>query len=218
MVGRGGQAPAEGDVVTSLPASVQLPVPAAQQDALDDCEAAAGSMLLQAKGIQVSQDTISASLPRSSGDVSWDAYGNPIWGDPNLGFVGDPSGYGQLGWGGYAIYHAPFAATLAQFAPGRVADISGTDLAGLERELRAGNPVQVWVTVDWGGHVPWVWTLPSGATFEGDRGEHAVVLTGVAPEGFYYNDPYYGTAGNFVSTALFQSVWEFMGRQAVTLR
>jgi uncharacterized protein YvpB len=185
---------------------------------LDDCESAAAAMILGYKGMAASQDAIAADLPRASGDVTWDASGNPIWGDPNLGFVGDPNGAGQTGWGGYAVYHAPLAATLSQLAPGRVVDLSGTDLAGLEKELRAGNPVMVWVTVDWGSHVPWVWTLPSGASFEGDRGEHAVVLTGVAPGGFYYNDPYYGTSGSFVSSSTFEYVWDFMGKQALTVR
>ena len=139
--------------------------------------------------------------------------GIAYWGNPSTGFVGDITGARR----GYGVYHAPIAALMNRYLPGRALDLSGGSFDSVLDQVAAGKPVVVWTTVQFAPVNNWVsWNSPSGkvvATFS----EHAAVLIGYDAQTVTLADPFDGQVDR-VNRARFLASWEQMGRQAVTYR
>lgn len=100
------------------------------------CEAASLLQALQLKGYakNYSLHSFIDVMPRSKDN------------NPNNGFSGDP--YGNR----YGVYHSIFPKPLTkwanQYAKGNAFDISGSSLAQLNKELVQGNPIVLYVTIN----------------------------------------------------------------------
>src|SRR5438552_6288114 len=170
---------------TALPAApahppgsgTYLAVPVVQQAYPLDCEAAALQAALAAHGTRVSQERIFSQLPVDSRAVELGPDGLPRrWGDPFKAFVGDVQGQ-EPDFSGYGVYYPPIAtaaARLGAHAEGR----TGWTVAEIEDQIRAGNPVVVWLDsrfrVRQAGH----WTAWDGVDVPHIVGEHAVTVMG----------------------------------------
>lgn len=136
------------DVITGIypapaPSYVELDTPYVDQIAEGmpmGCEAASLYMAMRGKGYlqDVSYLDFIATMPLTSGT-------------PNDGFVGNPA------WVDLSLYQSIYPMALACWGSqyGNVADISGSSVWDLVEQLQAGNPVVVYVTVDFR---PVVWS------------------------------------------------------------
>ncbi|EOO17630.1 hypothetical protein IG9_02465 [Bacillus cereus HuA2-9] len=135
-----------------------------------------------------------------------------IWGDPDVGFVGDVTGNTP----GYSINPEPLKRLLDKYARGT--NLTGNDFSVLEDYVRNGKPVVTWVTEALNNPRPiTTWKTPGGKTIYGRMNTHAVVLTGVDDNYVYYNDPFYGTKNVKVSKSWFASIYNQMGKKALSV-
>lgn len=190
-----------------------LPLPLVKQSLRNDCEAAALSMLLAARGVQVSQLEILRRLPRSGPLDPIAEPGNPlpIWGDPDKGFVGRAAGGGPAG--GFGVYQGPIRRLAGRYGV-TLADLSRQAPPELYRRLAAGQPVMAWVGLTEGPYRRW--RTPAGKEISANFGEHAIVLTAVRGESVEFNDPLSGTRQSW-SREVFERRWRLLGRRALGL-
>jgi len=187
---------------------VQLPI--VKQALRNNCETAALSMLLAARGVHVGQLVLQRELPRSGPlDPREAADGSLRWGDPDQGFVGRADGGGTHG--GYGVYTAPIKALAARNGVA-LTTLNGSAPSVLYGRLAAGRPVMVWVGLSNGPYLRW--RSPRGKTIVGNFGEHAVVLTGLTGSGLAVNDPLSGRRIVW-SRSLFELMWARLGRRAL---
>lgn len=192
-------------------ATVRLPI--VKQALRNNCETAALSMLLAARGSRVPQLKLQEQLPTSGPlDPQPSAGGGmEVWGDPSRGFVGRADGGGTSG--GYGVYEPPIAA---------LAERHGVDLTELSRQpakeiydrLLAGSPVMVWIGLSDGPYE--TWRGPQGGKVTGNFGEHTVVLTGIRGKRLYVNDPLVGERTTW-TRGYFEELWERLGRRALSV-
>lgn len=191
-----------------LSASVRLPI--VKQRLRNNCETAALSMLLAARGIRVDQLALQRQLPRSGPlDARVEERGRLMWGDPDRGFVGRPDGGGATG--GYGVYQGPVRA-LARRRGARLDDLTRRRPATIYRRLLAGRPVMVWIGLSDGPFR--TWQTPAGKRVTGNFGEHTVVLTGLRAGSLAVNDPLTGRRTRWTRPA-FELMWRRLGRRAL---
>lgn len=187
---------------------VQLPI--VRQALRNNCETAALSMLLAARGVHVGQLVLQRELPQSGPlDPREAADGSLRWGDPDRGFVGRVAGGGTHG--GYGVYTAPIKALAARNGVA-LSTLNGRAPSLLYARLAAGRPVMAWVGLSSGPYLRW--RSPQGKTIVGNFGEHAVVLTGVSGSSLAVNDPLSGRRIVW-SRSLFELMWARLGRRAL---
>lgn len=127
------------------------------------CEGVSLYMAMKGKGYleDVSLDEFMEDMPRSDSD-------------PELGYVGDPSGNGDSAANEgkrTTINPGPLAAWAAKY--GEVESLQGADVSELKAELRSGNPLVVYVTVGWAQPRWGTWDWGDAVT-----NNHAVCLVG----------------------------------------
>lgn len=200
-----------GDV--SLPereVSAQSRLPVVRQALRNNCETAALSMLLAVRGKSVDQLDLQRRLSRSQPfDPRIDPGGATVWGDPALGFVGRPEGGGPAG--GYGVYERPIR-RLARERGVALRDLSRRGAHSVYRSLLSGRPVMAWVGLSDGPFKRWR-TL-AGKEVTGNFGEHTVLLTGLAGNRVYVNDPLSGRRLQW-TRAQFELMWRRLGRRAL---
>jgi len=103
--------------------------------------------------------------------------------DPNIGFRGDPTSLE----GGFTIF-PPALMELTDKYLSQAMDMTGCSMDDLKNQLNSECPIVVWV---------------NGLGFN----VHAVCLTGYNGEGFFYNDPWYGSKNTFISNDKFYAIW-----------
>jgi uncharacterized protein YvpB len=203
---------ANGGTVT-LPehtASAAVSVPVIKQAYRNNCETAALSMLLAADGINVSQTDLLKELPRAApNDQQTGPSGQPVWGDPDTGFVGDPNG-GAKG-SGYGVYQGPIR-DLAQKHGANVTDLSNSSPDQIYQWLLSGRAVMVWVGLTDGPYQ--TWKAPDGKQVVGNFGEHTVLLTGINGTTVTVNDPLSGQTDVWTG-AYFNQLWQRLGKRAL---
>lgn len=174
------------------------------------CEATAATMLLQWAGVDVTKEDIANSLVKGPAPKSMDGilYGA----NPNRAFVGDPfSIYG------YGVFHEPIADVLNTYLEGSVHDATGISFKNLLKILSSGRPVIAWATIDMKEpRVSKTWYDEYGNEVVWKTPEHALVLVGYTKNQIIAHDPYTGSKVYYPISA-FESNWEAMGRQAVTV-
>lgn len=128
--------------------------------------------------------------------------------NPNNGFVGSPFNVTQ------GIYQTIFAGPFTSWANryGLAKNITGANLSTLKDELRAGNPIVVWVTI--GMNPPRYEHYFFGKVVSN---LHVCTLDGFdeATQRFHIMDPYAGSY--WVSRQVFESSYNFF-KQAVSIR
>ncbi|WP_141333725.1 MULTISPECIES: C39 family peptidase [unclassified Paenibacillus] len=196
------------------PASAMLDAPMVRQlpELPSGCEVTSLTMLLKFRGLEKSKLELAAEMPRDTTPIRYNKDGTiAYWGNPNTGFVGEPTGAAK----GFGIYHTALFAQLKAHVPSAI-DLTRQTFAKLEEQLQLGIPSVVWTTIDYQVPEKWVvWDTPIGpiqTTFM----EHAVLLVGYDETYVYVNDPLSGRSKQPIEKAQFIAVWEAMGRQAIS--
>ncbi len=193
------------------PTTVRLAVPYHRQEHSLSCEAAALKMVLAYYGERVSEAGLIAQLPVD--DPGPRRAGN-VWGDPDVGFVGDIDG--RIPNGGYGVYEAPIVELAGRYRSASA--ITGVTLQALLEEVDAGRPVIVWGTLGDGRDISW--TTPQGKRVNAIYGEHTRVVIGFSgtpqqPQRLILHDPIYGTIT--MAKEKFLANWARLGNRAVVV-
>lgn len=163
-----------------------LDIPFDRQDKALSCEVATLKMALRYKGVDpLTEDQLMALV----------GYSEPIrrsrgiWGDPNVGFVGNIRG--RQNTTGYGVHWDPIAEAAQVFLP-ESHTFQGFSPAQIAAEISAGNPVIIWGL--YGKSWPDTWRTPEGKVIRAWRGEHTRVIIGFTgevnnPDGFILIDP-----------------------------
>lgn len=130
-----------------------LNVPYDHQDYPLSCEASALKMALGYYGLNPSEDEIMGFIGHN-GPLNRDEAAN-IWGNPNLGYVGDVNG--SQNSTGYGVHWGPIAKAANNYRPAQA--FSGWSASQLASEIEAGHPVVIWGSI--GGN-PDSWNDESG--------------------------------------------------------
>ncbi len=173
--------------------------PAVKQWYSLSCEYAAAAAVTLYWGQLVSQDDFLREVPRSP--------------NPHLGFRGNI--YGSFGGiEDYGVYAEPLVPVLER--RGYTATVFYNDEARLTANLRAGNPVVVWLTA--GRQARPIYTrTDQGVSFRLVPGEHTVVAYGYDAAGVYLIDV--GTGGYYHTTwDAFLPRWSYFNKMALVIR
>ena len=184
---------------------IEIRRPRLRQVWRNNCETAALSMLL---GGDPDQRRLQSLLPVAAPREPRSVARGLVWGDPQVGFVGDVRA------GGYGVYERPLLA-LARVVGADVVNLTGRPFVRLVDALRSGRPVLTWVTL--GASSPWSWRTPRGRVVPADRAEHAVVLVGWESGRVVYLDPWDG-ARKIEDLETFDARWRRLGQRAIALR
>ncbi len=199
---------------TSLMQTVELNVPLIRQQKAFFCNVTAASMVLQYRGVNVSQYDMYNRLPKDSTQRKVD--GDTItWGDPNSGFVGNPDGNP-----GYGVHWGPISGAISGYGVSNQV-YRGMSTQQLAKEIAAGNPVIVWWWNGINGPNWETWKTPSGASVKGLSGMHSEVVVGFIgsednPVSFIVKDP--RGSRRVISLSSFRYLWSFYGNTGMVVR
>ena len=163
------------------------------------CEAAALKMALSYYSIDAGELTLLGYMGDDARPAIFDAGGRlTMWGDPAVGFVGNPDGRIER-YTGYGVYFQPVARAAAQ--AGATVLESGSGLYGkpvpatdLYQALRHGHPAVAWISNAYRQAPLRHYTAFDGASVSYTLTEHAVTLIGVHPDAVLIDDPWFGRA------------------------
>ncbi|PGQ06287.1 S-layer protein [Bacillus cereus] len=194
-------------VILNVPSIYQFP------ELHNGCEVVSLQMLVEHQiGRSLNKVAFAFEMPFDQTKLKNYKTSSQIWGDPDVGFVGDVTGNTP----GYSINPEPLKRLLDKYARGT--NLTGNDFSVLEDYVRNGKPVVTWVTVALNNPRPiTTWKTPGGKTINGRMNTHAVVLTGADDNYVYYNDPFYGTKNVKVSKSWFASIYNQMGKKALSV-
>jgi uncharacterized protein YvpB len=182
--------------------ATHVTLPAVRQVLRDGCESAALSMMLRER---VGQRRLQAMLPIAAPLQQEGDGASTVWGDPELGFVGNVAG------GGYGVYDRPLLALARRFDPGTT-NLTGGSLGRILDALRHGRPIVAWIAL--GASNPVTWHAPSGRLVAANWAEHAITLTGYGAGVITYNNPWDGRRERF-TLPQFLVVWHELGDRAI---
>lgn len=191
--------------------AVNLAVPYHHQQHNLSCEAASLLMALQYRGVNVTENELIAQLPTS--DPGPRNSGN-IWGDPELGFVGNING--SMPNTGYGVYEQPIYNLALKYRPAKI--IASGTVADLATELSNGNPVVIWGVIGKGRDISW--QTSAGLAIKAQMNEHARTLIGFTgtsdnPQLMILLDPIFGEIR--MNIADFLANWAKMNNRAVVI-
>ncbi|MDD5341130.1 MAG: C39 family peptidase [Patescibacteria group bacterium] len=191
--------------------AVDLTVPYHHQQHALSCEVASLTMALNYKGVKVTENELIAQLPFS---FTGPRQTGNIWGDPNLGFVGNIDG--TMPNTGYGVYEQPIYDLASKYRSAKI--ITNGTVADLITELVNGNPIVVWGVVGSGKDISW--KTPNGKVISAKLDEHARTLIGFTgtsdnPKLLILDDPIYGKIRMSVSS--FQKNWGMLDNRAVVI-
>ena len=191
--------------------AVRLNVPYHRQEHALSCEVASLLMALNYKGVNVTENDLIGQLPVS--DPGPRQSGN-VWGDPNLGFVGNING--TMPNTGYGVYEKPIYDLAMKYRSAKI--ITNATVGDLIAELANGNPVVVWGVVGNGKDISW--KTFAGQTIDAKMDEHARTLIGFTgqsdnPKLMILLDPIYGEIR--LTVADFLKNWGRLDQRAVAV-
>lgn len=197
-------------VVPEKTVASRLDVPVIQQAFRNNCETAALSMLLASAGVDQDQLDLQAQIAEAKPlDPKIGPGGQQIWGDPNRGFVGRPDGGGPAG--GFGVFEQPILDLASRFA--KPIDLSRRPPERVYQRLLAGHAVMTWIGLSDGPYESW--TSPAGDQVTVNFGEHTVLLTGIAGNRIFVNDPIDGVKKVW-TRAEFEAMWDLLDRRAIS--
>ncbi len=173
------------------------------------CEAAALTMALRYKGVNVSE---SALIDQIGFDTT--PHKDGVWGNPHVAFVGDY--YGKQVTTGYGVYWEPIARVGALYRSTRY--FTNGTVQDLTKEIQKGNPVIVWGNASSGRRADW--KTKDGQSIIAIVGEHARVVIGFIgsadnPSRIITLDPLSGE--RYFTTSAFEANWSLLQRGAVVV-
>jgi uncharacterized protein YvpB len=161
--------------------ATELAVPYFHQEQEYTCELAALRMVLAYYKINITEKELIDTIPK---DLT--AKNNNIWGDPDLGFVGDL--YGKTADVSYGIHWVPLSRFAQKWKKTKI--IKNGNPAIIKSHLKNKHPIIVWIAP---ANAPILsWQTTSGKKIKTFLGEHAVVITGIAKNKIKINDPMHG--------------------------
>jgi uncharacterized protein YvpB len=208
--------------VTKIP-KFELNVSAYRQAHMYTCMSSAARSAMAYKGVSLSEDTISSKIGYDSTPWSgtW-SEGGAVWGDPDVGIVGDINGKADdIGWG-YGSHWNPVASAINSFGVGAEVK-SGWSVAGIASEIAKGNPVIIWwVNGVWPAYEV-NWKTPGGKSVRGVNSMHVQVVKGFTgtvdnPQSFVVTDSGYGYPGRSYDVGTFKAKWSWFGNTAVVVK
>jgi uncharacterized protein YvpB len=147
----------------------------AQEHSLS-CEIASLKMILDYRGLRVSESELLNLLPFSELEprmYTSKPGGLDIWGDPDEGFVGNINGSMPKNTG-YGVYEKPIRDLSQKWRKAEI--ITNEPLKRLITELNKGNPIVVWGAVGSGQDNSW--QTPRGKFVKAIKGAHVRVVIG----------------------------------------
>lgn len=195
--------------------AVRLEVPLHHQEHALSCEAAALRMALGALGTDVSEDELLSRLARDPTPREVQPDGSVVWGDPEVGFVGEVDG--AFAVDGYGVYEEPIAELARAEGAGGSTALRGADAEELYAAVRSGMPVVVWMPYAGQVRGRGAWLTPSGVEVPYVVTEHAVVLIGLSDDGVLYADPYTASVQR-LGLSQFEAAIAELGGRAVIVR
>lgn len=178
------------------------------------CEAVALTMALHYYGINVDKEVIVGQMPRDPAPATLNADGTiRTWGDPDIGFVGDPYADGMT------INPGPLKQVLDRYRPGGIA-LYGKAFRVVEDYVSQGKPVLVWFTISHEMPAERYWHTPDGKRIFAPGPQHCVVVTGANANSVFFNDcESTGQSGKNVQVARgkFCRIYDAMDRRALVV-
>ncbi|MTT32080.1 SH3 domain-containing protein [Terrilactibacillus sp. BCM23-1] len=178
------------------------------------CEVTALAMALSYYGRNVSKTTLANQMPRDRTPLKRNRDGSiKIWGDPEIGFVGDPYGTG------FTINPNPLKKVLDKYRKGGMA-LYGKDFSVIEGYVKKRKPTLVWFTITHELPTKRTWKTPKGKTILAPRPLHCVVVTGVDSKYVYFNDSESTKVSGKnvkVSKSKFIQIYNGMGKRALVV-
>ncbi len=196
--------------------NIQLNVPFYRQEKPLSCEIAALRMALNYYGANLQEKDLKDTLPWATPYQ----YENGLWGDPDVGFVGDISG-NQVSKTGYGVYWKPIA-YMAQYYLPQSYYFENESIDEIVYELNAGHPVLAWSVYAKKGKANTMnWQTPEGKDVVAFVGEHTFVIKGFIgslnkPQYFIVQNPLSGTVK--VSVKSFANLWSKFNYSGVVIR
>ncbi len=187
----------------------QLAVPLFKQELQFECNLTAASMLLNYYGHKVSKEQIFQGIPKDS--TPFDPV-KGIWGDPELGFVGDITGRTK----GYGVHWQPVMEYISRFRPVQLK--RNWNLAELLQTVKSGQPVMLWWQNGRSARDVLSWKTPAGKQIDAINGMHSEIVIGFeggqeSPEYILVNDPWRGFRRVHISE--FTELWKLYSNTAI---
>lgn len=175
------------------------------------CESTSTAMLLNWAGIDVTKEEIAKALPKGN-LPSWHK-GKIVGGNPNEVFVGNP-----FSTSGFGVFHKPIYKIINKYMPNQALDLTGQEFDIILNVVADNRPVIAWATINM--ETPKVnakWFDNNGNIVTWRVPEHAVVIIGYTDTHIIVNDPLKGKK-IYYDIFTFKTIWETMGKQAVTIK
>lgn len=197
---------------TTEPEVFILNVPIIYQQLRYSCNLVSTRMALAYRGIYVSTLTLHSQIAKDN--TPWDPDNN-IWGNPNVGYLGDIYGVNK----GYGVYWGPISGLISGYRSSSAK--TGWNRTAALQEVKNGNPVIIWAHNGYsyaGKNISW--HTPGGDYIYAVSGMHSYVIVGYEgpienPTYIYLNDPNRGRWK--ITTSYFNSLWGFFNNSAVVV-
>lgn len=195
-------------VLLDAPLISQLP------ELYNGCEVTCLTMLLNYLGVEVNKITLANEMIKDTTPLKRTHNGEIVsWGNPRVGFVGDVTGKKSIG---YSIYPEGLKPLLDDYLEGRGVILNGEEYSSIEKYLKQHKPVLVWVTSDFKAPRRYTTWKNNNKTIEAHFSQHCVLVTGFSENFVYYNDPLNLAKNKKVPKSTFISVYNSMGKMALT--
>lgn len=176
------------------------------------CEITSATMLLNWYGVNVNKIQLADAvnkLPVPRGNSG----GTLVGYSPNEGFIGTPYDNNS-----YGIYNKALEKLIDQFSDSSALNVSDYDLHYLLSIVASGRPIIAWVTINFNDpSVGSEWLTDKGEHITWMVPEHTVLIIGYNSNSIIILDPYDGKK-KAIDKNIFQSRYDQMGRQALTMR
>ncbi|KFN03231.1 peptidase C39 family protein [Bacillus clarus] len=174
------------------------------------CEVTSLAMLLQHNGVQVDKMQLASEIHR----VPFEEKG--LRGNPYEGFVGNIYTKSEPGYG---VYHQPIFKLAEKYVPEKVMNLTGRDVEDLYKVISSGSPVWVianttFKPLDEDNFETW---NTSSGEVKITYYEHSAVVIGYDQNFVYVNDPLANNPRKAVPRTQFETAWDQMGKQAITI-
>lgn len=179
------------------------------------CEVTSLAMFFQYYDIKVNKMDLAKKVKKDKTPLT-KRNGKIFWGNPNDGFIGDMYSFNNPGYG---VYHKPILDLAEEYLPGKIVNLTGSNLEDLKRYLSNNRPIWIITNASY-DYLPSSsfekWNTPSGEINITYR-LHSVLITGYDEANIYFNDPIDGKKNKQVPIQPFIKAWEQMGSQAISL-
>ncbi len=178
------------------------------------CEVTALAMALAFYGKNVDKTVLAKQMPKDKTAVVRNKDNSiKIWGDPEVGFVGDPFG------NGITINPNPLKEVLDNYRKGGLA-LYGKNFSVIEGYVKKGAPTLIWFTVTHEMPTKRTWKTPKGKTIQAPRPLHCIVVTGADSKYVYFNDgesTSLSGKNSRIEKTKFINIYNAMGKRALVV-